>query len=101
MKERIPDSIYIENVRKETSRLTGEEVRLSVFTHDSRKIIPYEGKIMRIEENDLLIQITRNDLSTHVRAGESVQIRLIDVHSIVASDNVILFVRDRKKLDRR
>lgn len=99
MKERISDSEYVENVRNHTYSLAGNEVKISVFTHDSRRIISYEGKIIQVGENDLLIEITRDDLDTRVRAGESRQIHLVDIHSIAAGDQVILFVRDRGKLD--
>lgn len=100
MTERIPDREYAENVKKVLSKLVGRDIKLSVITHDSRRIIPYEGKILQIGNEYIAFESSRTDISIPVIDEEKIQIRLVDVHSFVSEDKVTLFIRNPRKLNR-
>ena len=100
MNDRIPDEEYAKNVKKEFSKLVGKNIKITVFTHDSRRLESYEGKILEVGGEDISFEVSRDDISIPVKEGDNLHLGLTNIHSFVSGDTVKFFARDRRKLNR-
>lgn len=99
MKEKIPDDEIRRNIRNKLLKHKDKELKITIFTHDFRKLRSIEGKLLNIGEEEFSIVATRDNVyEPPIKEGEVLTKNIVDVHTIVADNKVISFYRTKKSL---